>query len=167
MLSSSNLVRSAQDVLVVIWTNATLLLLLLLIMDGVQIITIIITVCFAKKILLIVPTATFINLVFHDESCFCQCKERQLTTDCQRCKPLKSPNTIPLVTHKSKSKCSFFREAFERKKWLEVGIILGFFHGKGGGVPVPTFLHQKNGNFSGKNNMLRICLLYTSDAADE
>ena len=50
----------------------------------------------------------------------------------------------------------FFREAFERKKWLEVGIILGFFHGKGGGVPVPTFLHQKNGNFSGKNNMLRI-----------
>ena len=147
-------VRSAQDVLVVIWTNATLLLLLLLIMDGVQIITIIITVCFAKKILLIVPTATFINLVFHDESCFCQCKERQLTTDCQRCKPLKSPprpNTIPLVTHKSKSKCSFFREAFERKKWLEVGIILGFFHGKGGGVSQSQpFYTKKMGIFQEK-----------------
>ena len=51
------------------------------------------------------------------------------------------------VTHKSKSKCSFFREAFERKKWLEVGIILGFFHGKGGGCPSPNLFTPKKWEF--------------------
>ena len=57
---------------------------------------------------------------------------------------------------KGSNQCSFFREAFEREKMVEVGIFLGFCHGKGGGCPSPNFLHQKNGNFSGKNNMLRI-----------
>ena len=37
-----------------------------------------------------------------------------------------------------------------------LGLFWDFFTVRGGGVPVPTFLHQKNGNFSGKNNMLRI-----------